>query len=192
MPITPCELYSCECHDCEEARAAYLAAKTRSSGGHAMTNGKWSDTETPKRGWVCQSVYDNGDASDTCEMCDMQGVRYIHEMRHTRTGLVMKAGCICAGYMEGYFDGGQPSTNIEKELRSRSTRRLNWLTRAWKSTQKGNPKLKEKRKNIAVFPANGGYQFMIDGVYSTNTFGTEDEAKYGAFDHLYPSKITVV
>eukprot|EP01040_Poterioochromonas_malhamensis_P018487 gene18487-21603_t len=188
----PCDLYNCLCvdHDCDEARTAYLAEKARAPS--SMSQGLWIDLTTPKRGWKCIEVYDNLTPSVTCEMCQGPEARYVHVMRHPRAA-DLSVGCICAGYMEGYFDakGKEKVKQREKKLRNRTQRRGKWLTRKWGETAKGNPKLKCEGKIIAVFRKKDKYSFMIDGKFSDQQFRTEDEAKFGAFDFLFPSHIRV-
>lgn len=130
--------------------------------------------------------------SVTCGMCQGTEARYVHVMRHPRAAN-LSVGCICAGYMEGYFDeiGKEIVKQREEQLRNRTQRRGKWLTRKWGETRNGNPKLKIEGQIIAVFPRRDGYSFMIDGEFSDQQYPTEDEAKLGAFDFLFPSRIRV-
>lgn len=156
-----------------------------------MSQGRWADAVTPKRGWFCLSVYDNGTPDVECGMCEDQMCRYVHVMNHPRFDDQIEVGCICAGYMEGWFDGGGEAKNREKVLRNRATRRSKWLTRQWKLTAKGNPKVKVDGQTIAIFRAGNMYSFIIDGVRSQSNFQSENDAKYGAFDYLFPARIDV-
>lgn len=190
--MNPCDFYNCQCvnHDCVRARSEYLAEKARAPS--SMSKGLWNDSTTPKRGWKCIEVYDNLTPSVTCGMCQGTEARYVHVMRHPRAAN-LSVGCICAGYMEGYFDeiGKEIVKQREEQLRNRTQRRGKWLTRKWGETRNGNPKLKIEGQIIAVFPRRDGYSFMIDGEFSDQQYPTEDEAKLGAFDFLFPSRIRV-
>ena len=46
--------------------------------------GKWSPNNegVPREGWFCIEIEDLGRQSATCQMCEIQKVRYAHHMQH--------------------------------------------------------------------------------------------------------------
>jgi hypothetical protein len=156
-----------------------------------MSNGKWGDDVTPKRGWTCAAVFDNETPTVECEMCEHEMCRYVHIMHHSNHPVDIRAGCICAGYMEGWFEkDNNPARERERPLRNRAQRRQKWLSRVWTITKKGNPKVQVDGKIVVVFHTTvNQWKFMITGEISQLWFSTEDAAKLGAFDQLYPSSI---
>lgn len=71
-----------------------------------------------------------------CEMCESQDIRYVHYMAHPSYPEVLGVGCICGGHMEGDLAA---SRHREAGMKSRSAKRRRWLSRAWKTSQNGNP-----------------------------------------------------
>jgi hypothetical protein len=83
----------------------------------SLTKGQWSESSTPKRGWVCESVEDLGSPLLYCEMCDSVKIRYVHHMSHPDFSDRLRVGCICAGNMEGNYTAAK---SRERSLRSKS------------------------------------------------------------------------
>ena len=44
--------------------------------------GKWSQQGVPKKGWTCIGFEELGKLSTQCEMCEIQDIRYVHQMQH--------------------------------------------------------------------------------------------------------------
>jgi hypothetical protein len=70
------------------------------------STGKWLDPNIPKRGWFCTGIDDLGKDRMTCEMCEVQRIRWVHYMEHPNHSQLM-VGCICAGYMEENLDAAR-------------------------------------------------------------------------------------
>lgn len=105
-------------HDCFESREDYTPS--------GQASGKWISLQTSQearrllRGWRCSPVIEalpeQNSAWMTCQMCERERVRYVHEMTRLDSAeerLVARyfngetralVGCICAGWMTGYFD----------------------------------------------------------------------------------------
>lgn len=176
--------FACDSHDCDECRANFVSTKGSS--------GRWKEPDFPKTGWICKSVTDLYAPTQSCGMCMRETVRYTHEMVHPQIKGALHVGCICAGHMEGDI---LASKDREKYVRNRSQKRSSWVQREWKKSKKGNPYLKtrrvgkEKAHIVTIYKSKyGQFSFNIDGVNEKNPwFRTEDQAKLGAFDKLYPA-----
>lgn len=188
ISITKAHNHDCECHDCEETRKNFVSTKPGS--------GKWKDKVTPKEGWICTKVEDLGSPALTCQMCERENIRYTHTMHHNQhTDLIV--GCICAGHME---EDLQAAKERESYLTSRAQRRQKWLSLKWKTSKNGNPYIKTKKSGLeeghhVVITSNNKfgrlqYSAMIDKSYTNLWFGSMDEAKYAAFDYLWPASKT--
>jgi hypothetical protein len=86
----------------EEAtlRPEWLRPRTRAELGEDGRFGKWSRTGVPHKGWVCDAIDDLGDDLETCAMCEVAEVRYVHVMTNPRWEGELRVGCVCAGRME--------------------------------------------------------------------------------------------
>lgn len=185
-------------HDCLITRSSVT-----SRGGGAT--GKWRDAVTPKRGWRCFGIEDLGAGNyQECNMCEREQVRYLHHMRHGNTEerqIELAVGCICAGYMDGFFDTKQDVDESirsakarQRDIENRDGRRQNFpnLSRpAWKISAKGNPYIKYKGFNIVITTGRGRFSALIDGTGIENWFDTEEGAKFAAFDYLFPPRYTL-
>ena len=99
--------------------------------------GKWTDPGVPHRGWICVDMEDSGGVFNTCEMCEVQEIRFLHTMEHASYPGRLVCGCICAGHMEEDYAAARKR---EKVLVNRARRRLNWPDRAgWRVSARGNP-----------------------------------------------------
>jgi len=149
--------------------------------------GKWSCAGVPHKGWACVDIEDLGDPSATCEMCETQEIRYVHHMQHPNYPEVLGCGCVCAGHMEGDYEGARQR---EKALRNSSSRRRRWLTRDWRTSRNGNPYINADGYNIVVFPAGAGWGFRVTnrltdrGLASRRVLESVDAAKLRSFDAM--------
>ena len=100
--------------------------------------GKWSQPGVPHKGWTCIDIEDLGEPSATCEMCETQEVRYVHHMQHPHYPDILGCGCVCAGHMEGDYEGARQR---EQVLRNANARRRKWLTRDWRVSRNGKRRL---------------------------------------------------
>ena len=157
-------------------------------------SGKWDDPSVPKSGWTCTGVTDLFDEDDpdsfamaTCEMCEVQEIRFVHHMTHPRHE-PLDTGCICAGNMEGNpFAAGYR----ESEVRRISERRRNWLRRKWRVSRNGNEFLNVDGFNVVIFAQHDGFGAKIEHRESYDPAEwlevpapTVIAAKLAAFDRL--------
>ena len=106
-------------------------------------------------------------------------------MQHPQYPEVLACGCVCAGHMEGDYEGARQR---EKGMRNASSRKQRWLTRDWRTSRSGNPFLNADGYNIVVYPSGGeGWGFRVknrateQGVMSRRPVNTMDAAKLRAF-----------
>lgn len=152
------------------------------------SRGKWSQRGVPHKGWSCVDVEDLGEPSETCEMCEVQEIRYVHVMTHPEYPASVRAGCVCAGHMEGDLEAAKTR---ERVRRNASARRSRWLERAWRVSRSGNPYLNTDGYNIVVYSeGTNRWRARIThrqtGAARTSrlAYGTADGAKLAAFDGL--------
>jgi hypothetical protein len=149
--------------------------------------GKWSQPGVPHKCWTCIDIEDLGEPSATCAMCETQEIRYVHHMQHPAYPQVLGCGCVCAGHMEGDYEGAQ---RREKVLRNAGARRRKWLTRDWRVSRNGNPFLNVDGYNVVIYPAGQGSQFRISNrvtdksLVSRRVLVSMDAAKQRAFDAM--------
>lgn len=154
--------------------------------------GKWAQKGVPHKGWRCVGVEDLGVPSRTCEMCEVMVIRYVHYMEHSDYPETLGCGCICAGHMEDDYANAQER---ERWMHNVNARRSNWLTRAWRTSRKGNDFLNTDGYNIVVFPGGAGWRFRIqdggaeDVVAADRGFRSAKGAKLAAFDALVQVKL---
>lgn len=69
-----------------------------------MSTNRWDKAGIPHTGWSWINVEDRGEASQECQMCSNERVRYIHLVAHAAYGQ-LEVGCVCAAAMCG--EGGK-------------------------------------------------------------------------------------
>lgn len=149
--------------------------------------GKWSEPGVPHKGWSCIDIEDLGEPSAICEMCESQEIRYVHHMQHPHYSDILGCGCVCAGHMEGDYEGARQR---EQVLRNASARRRKWLTRDWRVSRNGNPFLNVDGYNVVVYPAGQGWGFRVSNratdksVVSRRVLATMDVARLRSFDAM--------
>lgn len=153
----------------------------------ASRRGKWSQAGVPHKGWQCIEIEDLGSPDLTCEMCESREIRYVHHMQHDSYADVIKAGCVCAGHMEGDL---LASREREAGMKSRSARRKRWTTRQWKISRNGNPNIVADGYRVTVYPRGGAWACTIaalddtDVRHSRRNYPTQDAAKLAGFDQI--------
>lgn len=147
-----------------------------------MNNGKWSQPGVPHRGWTCHGVTDLGEPMETCEMCEQQTIRYVHEMHHADYG-VLHCGCVCAGHMEGDVVAAR---RREASAKRETARRLAWANTGWRPSKRGNPYRKKDGVCVTLFRRDGAWAYSIaagDNVrFPTERYPTPSLAALAAYD----------
>ena len=151
--------------------------------------GNWSAAGIPHKGWSCTHVDDLGEPTQICDMCEASQVRYVHYMKHPKLEKEFAVGRVCASHMEGNYTAANAR---EKMMRNRAVKKKRWLTRKWKTSNKGNPFIKDDGYVVSIFPKDKGwcYSMKVDGsdkpIYS-KAYDSEEQAKFAAFDHITKS-----
>jgi hypothetical protein len=150
--------------------------------------GRWNQLGIPHRGWACIDVHDLGAPTGTCEMCNREEIRFVHEIRHPDWENALNVGCVCVEKMSGDYVAPR---RREAELRKRASRRARWLTRKWRVSEKGSEYLNVDGANITIFcyrcgPKKGLWGYKVDDSFSRRAFISAAAAKLAAFDALYP------
>lgn len=150
-----------------------------------MSCGKWG--VLPSKGWSCVAIEDLEEPSETCEMCEVATIRYVHLMTHPDYDGELRCGCICAGKMEGDEDRAAAR---ETEFKSREVRRRNWTRRQWRTSASGNSFINVNGFNIVVFPRDDHWAGRIEDratgevLFSKRKYLHENAAKLAAFDAM--------
>lgn len=102
---------------------------------------------------------------EICEMCNKEGIRYVHIMTHPEYGDEVNAGQVCAQNMEN--DYANPLQR-ERDLLNRSNRKITFMRKEWRLNDNGNYVLRFKGKNITIIPSK--YNSRQYGVAYNNQF----------------------
>ena len=174
-----------------------------------MANGLWNDPDVPKNGWYCVGVDDLGpDERQTCEMCQVQTIRYVHTMEHLEYFTALAVGCICAGNMEGDIEAAKDRERNLKNTTARRLRAAEKLARAvaderfdfvgrgrailgygsWWLSRKGNPTTRFGGYRVVLLPGEKGWRVSInpprcpgEWIAGRRLFPSIAEAKRGAY-----------
>ena len=155
---------------------------------------KWDQKNIPHKGWSCQGVEDLGEEVfegeeieyESCEMCGQEKIRFVHIMEHNKYPDILRVGCICAEKMSN--DYLYPKQR-ERKLKNRASRRKKWLTRKWRTSDKGNDYLNIKEHNIGVYKNKyGKWGWWIDKEFSKQSYKNKNKAKLALFDYFSQMK----
>ncbi len=149
-------------------------------------NGRWDQKGLPHKGWSCDDVIDLGsdeamDDSDyaTCKMCGQERVRYVHVMSHPDLSESISVGCICAGKMNGDYEGAK---RRETTLKNKAARKAKWLSRKWRTSMKGNPFINVDGQNLGIHKSKTRWGYRIGKNFGPDLYPTVDEAKLALFE----------
>ena len=150
-------------------------------------SGKWGQPGVPHRGWVCVDVEDLGEPAATCEMCEVQEIRFVHTMEHADYPDPLRCGCICAGHME---ENSAAAVGRERGGRCAANRKAKWLSRDWRVSRHGNPHIKADIYHVVIFRRGEAWGFRIKNritskeLVTRKPYPTMDAAKLRAFDAI--------
>lgn len=158
-----------------------------------MSN-RWNIPNIPHKGWILQDVIDvreDGQTVDeteyeTCMMCNNERIRYVHIVSHSEVVELFKVGCICAEKMTNDY---VTPKRLEKKLRRRTARRINWIKKPWNKTENGNLTMVFEDHHLLIFKdkKTTKYKCKIGDVWGKKTFLTIEQAKnavYNGIDYL--------
>jgi len=141
-------------------------------------------------GWLYETISENGEANFTCENCKFPHVKYVHRLRHQKTGQIVNVGKVCAEHLTQDFTS--PGLR-ERSFKHHAARRMRWPTLNWKFSHQGNLRLKNSG-NIVVLKKGpyGGWaaSYLLkdreDWIRVPGWHDIAEAAKLAAFDALYP------
>ena len=150
----------------------------------AKHRGKWSQPGVPQKGWQCIDIDDLEEIAATCEMCETQEIRFVHNMEHPNYPHVLGVGCVCAEHMEGDYVAAKQR---EKRAISIAGRRARWMKGPVERIPQGNPFINRNGFNVVLYPYAGGWAYKVEdgdsGQLSRGSgYGTLDEVKLAAFE----------
>ena len=147
--------------------------------------------DVPHKGWNLHDVVDARDERglehgdyESCQFCGKEQIRWVHILQHPGYPNMIEVGCNCAEKLTN--DYVNPKRR-EQELKSRSSRRVRFPAKGWKTSSKGNPYISHNGKVAVVFGTpSGKFRISIDKQIQPKAFSTIDEAKMGIFDIIEP------
>jgi hypothetical protein len=158
-----------------------------------MSN-RWNTLNIPHKGWVLLDVIDireDGQSEEetdyeTCMMCNNERIRYVHIVMHSEVKEEFKVGCVCAEKMTNDY---LTPKKLEKKLKQRTAKRINWVKKIWKSTENGNYTLNYQEHRLLIFKdqKTKKYKCKIGEVWGKKSFDNMEQAKnavYNGIDYL--------
>jgi hypothetical protein len=151
----------------------------------------WNTPGVPHKGWHMVDVIDvRADGQpvhetdyESCTMCGNERIRYVHILEHPDFEGQMRTGIVCAEKMTNdYITHHQ----LERELRNRASRRLNWIKKDWRVSRNGNRTLIVDGNRITIFRDfhSGKYKLYVKNIIGKKLFASLEEAKKAAFDGM--------
>lgn len=152
---------------------------------------RWNIPNIPHKGWTIVDVIDireDGQTKDeadykTCMMCNKERVRYVHIVSHPEVVGDFEVGCICAEKMTGDY---LTPKRLEKKLKQRTAKRINWVKKFWKQTKNGNHTLIFEKHRLLIFydSRTKKIKCKIGDIWGKKTFETIEQAKHAIFNGI--------
>jgi hypothetical protein len=161
-----------------------------------MSTGLWNEPGVPHKGWTCVHTEDLREDDweaelQTCQMCRVQEIRYVHHMTHPNYAGELEVGCVCAEKMEEDYEAAR---RREAPLRSRAARRAKWVNSGWRRSRHGHDYRESFGFRVTVFPVTSAGREGWGGAIVRMSTGKErraakihansDRAKLAAFDSI--------
>jgi hypothetical protein len=108
-------------------------------------------------------------------------------MRHSEYNDILGVGCVCAGHMEGNLIRAKARDDL---MKSRMNKRKKWLTRAWKTSKKGNSYIESDGYIIVMKKQGNLWSALIKNAnetfkkWSQRKYESVESAKLAAFVYL--------
>ncbi len=120
-------------------------------------------------------------------MCGKENIRYVHIVEHPQVIEEYHVGCKCA---EKMTDDYETPKRLEGVLRSRASRRAEWVHTNWKVSKKGNTYLKKNGHILTIFKdkRTNKYKCSIDDTFGTVVHPTIAKARMALFDKMEEMK----
>lgn len=150
----------------------------------------WNQEGIPHKGWHLEDVIDvreEGQSEweteyETCMMCGQPKIRYVHIVTHKEVPEDFRVGCNCAEKMTNdYLNPGKR----EKELRSRSNRRISWLNKQWKISKNGNEYLNINDRHLLIYKGKSQkYKIKVGDRFGRKAYDDLTQAKIAIFNNI--------
>jgi hypothetical protein len=148
----------------------------------------WNIEGIPHKGWTLQDTYDvreDGQSEaeteyETCMMCNNERIRYVHVLTHKNVNKEFRVGRICAEKMTNDYVNPK---RLEKELKSKAKKRIQWLKKDWNISQNGNYYLNYEQHHLLIYRDKKATKFKckIGEVFGQKSFDTLEQAKSAIF-----------
>ena len=129
---------------------------------------RWNKKGIPHRGWKFEYIEYYEDDYEQCEMCDKEGVRFIHILSHPEYGEI-RVGCDCACKMLNDYVNPQQR---EKDFKNKLSRLNNFLKIQWRYNPiKNTYSTRYKGEYITIIKSkygNFGIAFQQETIWDYN------------------------
>lgn len=141
----------------------------------------WNKQNIPHKGWQLLECIDTETATNKCDMCDKEQIRYVHKMYHSEMPEYLYVGCVCAGHMTDAYT----AQTMEKNTRKNTMRKNRWMKDNWNTLPIDSEKF-YYYKSIqsipwGVYELKDGWHYNIGTNHSYKAMATKQEA----LDFLY-------
>lgn len=153
-----------------------------------MTTGLWREKDVPHKGWDHEGVEDLGHGeTQTCEMCQVQKIRFVHRVSHDDYDGPLYVGVECAGALTEDYNGAR---DRQKRAVNRARKRDKFPNASgWRMSKSGGWYIKEDGYVVTVKSRRGGYSVAIKRngdasawIGNSKLFDTAKEARLAGFD----------
>ncbi len=151
----------------------------------------WNQQGIPHKGWSLEDVFDvreDGQEEwetdyETCMMCGNEKIRYVHIVSHPNVADTFRVGCVCAEKMTNDYINPRQR---EKELRNKTSRRINWSKKEWKRSKHGNWFLQLNDHHLLIYKDKrfNKFKVKIDEIFGKKSFDNLDQAKLAVFNGI--------
>jgi hypothetical protein len=113
--------------------------------------GKWKEAGVPRKGWtyIGDPEYVGPD-SETCEMCKVTEIRWVHRVRHAKYSTVLRVGCVCAGNLTRAYEQPDPEPGVLDASMLEARKRQESAIKAKERSEKAAAKEKERALQALV------------------------------------------
>jgi hypothetical protein len=122
----------------------------------------------------------------TCAACGSGRIRFVHTVVHLAWPYELLVGRSCCERLVGdAINPARLETELKQAAMTRQRQRkayaagqVQWATRKWRRSVKGNAWITYKGVHVVVFPARAGrgWKFVTDGIFDSGIYTTESEA----------------
>lgn len=152
----------------------------------------WKEPGLPHAGWTWRAMEDLEEPTEICQMCNNEGIRYVHILEHPQYRGVLRVGCQCAEKLQA--DYVNPKKR-EANLKNKASRRETFMKQNWLSRGNGNYTLRYKGYVITIVRpqvSSGNFGVALanqksweKGISEIRTFDEARKVAFEMFDNYY-------